>query len=198
MIKDFEANAVNHEPVDFSARDFSEAISPLFLERWSPRSFKNTPVSENDIRTILGAARWAPSSFNEQPWRFIISNDDNKGRYLRILTEGNQDWAKNAGRIGFILAQKHFTRNGKDNPHALFDCGAAWMALSLQARILGLYTRGMAGIRPDIAYSILEVDPDEYHVVMAFALGELETENENIKTSEDRPTGRRPLNELVL
>ncbi|MBL4743744.1 MAG: nitroreductase family protein, partial [Cycloclasticus sp.] len=132
---------------DFSNRDLTTGVNEQFLQRWSPRAFKKTTLPEDTIKSIFEAARWAPSCFNEQPWLFVTSTGDNDfDTFLGLLNESNQLWAKNAGLIGFIFAKKAFTHNGSDNNKAKFDCGAAWMSLTLQANMHDLYTHGIGGI----------------------------------------------------
>ncbi|NNL56862.1 MAG: nitroreductase, partial [Pseudomonadales bacterium] len=124
-------------PVDFSVRDAAAGVNNLFVQRWSPRAYLPTLIPEHDLHTIFDAARWSPSCYNEQPWQFISSTPATHAQFLRLLVEANQQWAKHAPVLGFVIANKYFARNGKPNVHALFDAGAAWMAVNLQASLLG-------------------------------------------------------------
>ena len=119
--------------IDFSARDPNDKVDPLFSTRWSPRSFKKVAIPETTLQAIFDAARWSPSSYNEQPWQFITNkNDSDFPLFLDLLVEGNQQWAKNSSLLGFIVMRKYSSHNGKLNNSAKFDCGAAWMAMTLQ------------------------------------------------------------------
>ena len=156
---------------DFSARDADNNADPLFVQRWSPRAFTKTAMDSAALERILHAARWSPSCFNAQPWRIYTSSEASFETFLDCLVPANQAWAKDNAVLGFMVAQRHFEHNGKPNAWAEFDCGAAWMSLSLQARMEGYYTHGMGGFDADKATQMLELDPDQYKVVMAFSIG---------------------------
>ena len=148
-------------------------VSERFMKRWSPRSFdSSSPLYDEDIHKLFEAARWSPSSFNHQPWTFLYAHkgDDYYETYLSLLNDFNKEWAAEAPLIGFIVAHLKDPK-GNENRHALFDCGAAWMALTMQARDLGLYTHGMGGIHYESCYEKLEIPNDEYQVVCAFVVG---------------------------
>jgi nitroreductase len=109
---------------------------------------------------------------NEQPWLFVIARTAaDRARFASVLNERNQLWATRAPLLFFVLARRHFARNGKDNRFAGFDAGAAWMALALQARLLGLYTHAMAGYNLDRAYEVLNASREEYDILAAVAVG---------------------------
>jgi len=179
---------------DFSLRDPEEGVNELFHQRWSPRTFKSMPIPKENLRMIFDAARWTPSCYNEQPWLFITSTEKTHHIFANLLLEGNQTWAKSAPVIGFVIANRHFQRNGKENGFFEFDSGAAWMSLTMQARKLGLYTHGMGGVKFDEVYTALNIDVNQKQVLCAFALGELE-EAEN---AEERVTAspRKPLADI--
>ncbi|MBZ4685797.1 MAG: nitroreductase [Desulfomicrobiaceae bacterium] len=183
---------------DFSKRDPFPGVDPMFPDRWSPRSFVKTAIAEEDLTRIFDAARFAPSAYNEQPWRFVTSTPETFGTFLGLLVEANQKWAKNAAVLGFIVAKRHFTHNDKPNDWAVFDCGSAWMSLTLQARRLGLYTHGMAGIKKDEVYPTLGIDRERFEVVAGFAIGVLDVRENLPKPYVDWeiPSGRKPLAEL--
>lgn len=183
---------------DFSARDAKPGVNPLFSERWSPRSFTKEPIPAEDVAAIIDAARWAPSAYNEQPWRILVSTEDTFEKFLHLLTEPNQKWAKNASLLGFTVAQKNFTQNGKPNHWAVYDCGSAWMSMALQARSLGLYAHGMAGIKKDAIYDVFGIPRDEYEVVAGFAIGMLAA-RENLEKPYidwEKPSARKPLDQI--
>lgn len=160
--------------IDFSLRDHQDGVNELFYQRWSPRAFKSSPVPQDSLKKIFDAARWAPSCYNEQPWLFVTATENSHETFVNLLLEGNQVWAKTAPVIGFVVASRHFKSNGKDNDFAPFDAGAAWMSMTLQARMLGLYTHGMGGIKFDEVYTTLNLDQSKYQVLCGFVLGELD------------------------
>jgi nitroreductase len=147
-------------------------LDPVFLERWSPRAFSSEAIDERDLHTLLEAARWSPSCFNEQPWRFVYAHrHSDLDKFRPVLSEANQVWASSAPLLILVFSKKSFTLNGKPNRWAEFDTGAAWMALALQALKLGLRTHCMGGFDTDKAYSATGVNPDVYHAVCAIAVG---------------------------
>ena len=184
--------------IDFSHRDPLAGASEMFSQRWSPRAFNSTPVPDEQIAQVLDAARWSPSCFNAQPWLFITSTPETHAEFTALLMEGNQAWASTAPVLGFIVAEKHFTHNGKRNAHAEFDTGAAWMAMTLQANLLGLATHGMAGIHVDNVYTTFNLDPNTYQVICGFALGvagDAEGLPEALRDKE-KPSPRKPLADM--
>lgn len=183
---------------DFSKRDPSPGVAEEFPARWSPRSFVKTDIPAEDLTVIFDAARWAPSAYNEQPWRILTSTDETFETFLNLLVEPNQKWAKNASVIGFMVAKKTFTHNGKPNDWAVYDCGSAWMSLTLQARKLGLYTHGMAGIKKDPIYEVFGIDKNEFEVVAGFTIGILDLKENLGKPYIDweGPSPRKPLAEV--
>lgn len=180
---------------DFSKRDPADGVAELLYQRWSPRSFEKTAIAEADLLKIMDAARWAPSCFNEQPWLFLTSTESSFDKFLGLLLDMNQAWAKNASLLGFILCDKQFARNGNENALAQFDSGAAWMAMTLQARMLGLYTHGMAGIKKDEVYDAFGIDRDKQTVIAGFALGARAAADALPDALQEReiPSERKPL-----
>lgn len=186
--------------INYENRKTSQSVDPLFLQRWSPRSFKKVDISDEEVRTIFEAARWSPSSYNAQPWRFVISNNNQEfDQFLDLVLESNQIWAKNSSRIGFIFSQNQFEHNQKENPWAQFDAGSAWMSFTLQANILGYQTHGLAGIKYEDIYEKFEVSSDEYKLICGFALGKMDIPDqlpEELK-SREQPSVRKPLSETL-
>lgn len=176
-------------------------IDPLFIRRWSPRAFDQSPIDDDILKSLFEAARWSMSCFNEQPWLFAYaSQKKDLELYLSLLTEGNQKWAVRAPVLGFIFARRRFTHNDKPNVWAAFDSGAAWMAMTLRARMLGLYTHGMGGFHREKVYAALGVPEMDYEVMCAFALGRYgDRDNlpEDIKMKE-LPSNRRPLKNMIF
>lgn len=147
-------------------------VDCIFTDRWSPRAFTQDALSEHQVQSLFEAARWAPSCFNEQPWLFVYpANARHHEMFLDLLVPKNRRWACKAPLLAFLLARRHFAQSGKENRHALFDTGAAWLSLALQARRLGLYAHAMAGFDLERSYQQLQVDPDQFTVVAAIAIG---------------------------
>lgn len=175
-------------------------IDSMFIDRWSPRAFDSKPLSSEQIQTLFEAARWAPSCFNEQPWVFAYAaTQEDRDAFISVLVKKNQIWASHAPLLFFIMARRKFQKNSQDNRHAIFDTGAAWMSLSLQARKMGFYAHAMAGFNQKRAYEVLNVSPDEYHIMVAAAAG---YRGESDHLSEDllkieAPNDRRPLSEIL-
>lgn len=186
--------------IDFDTRDALPGVDPIFVERWSPRAFQPVPLDEAVLARLMDAARWSPSCFNEQPWRFYTSTPDTFDDYLSMLIEFNQAWARNASVLGFLVGSSHFAANGKPNDVYALDCGAAWMAMSLQARREGLYTHGMAGIKHEEVSDHLELDPDREVVLMGFAIGRLgDRATLDPKLQErETPSSRKPLDDIWI
>ncbi|MBN1129218.1 MAG: nitroreductase family protein [Chitinispirillaceae bacterium] len=153
-------------------RNPAHEVDTLFVDRWSPRSFVTEELAGSLVDALLEAARWAPSCMNEQPWLFWVARSkESRGRFISTLTERNQVWAKNASLFLYIGARKYFGDSNNPNRHALFDAGAAWMSLTLQARRLGLHAHGMAGFDRDRAYALTGANPDRSDIIAAIAVG---------------------------
>lgn len=183
------------EAINFDARKNSTGIDDLFIQRWSPRAFQKTTIDDATLTRIMEAARWSPSCFNAQPWRFYTSTDNTFDEFLNLLVDANQVWAKDNAVIGFAVAEKNFEHNGKPNAYSGFDTGAAWMSLTLQARMEGLYTHGMGGIKAAEAAEYLGIDTDSSEVLMGFTIGklaDLSSLNAEQKAAET-PNDRKPL-----
>lgn len=184
--------------------DTVPTVHELIRTRWSPRSFSDRPVSNADLRTVLEAARWAASSSNEQPWRFLIARKSDGEAYERILSllvPGNQEWARTAPVLMIMAAKRTFSHNGSPNSYALHDTGAALAHLMLQAHALGLYAHGMAGFDRVRAREVLGI-PDDYELGAAVALGYRDSPdklaNERHRNAELAKRIRKPLNELAF
>jgi len=154
------------------ARKPDHAIEPLFFQRWSPRAMSGEPLSDQDLLQLFEAARWAPSTYNEQEWRFLYARRDTPQwpQFLDLLVEANRAWCQHAAVLAVVLARKVFTHNGKPNPVHLYDAGSAWENLALQAAAMGLVAHGMAGFDFEKARTALRV-PDHFAVAAMFALG---------------------------
>lgn len=183
--------------------DTSFPIHDLLSQRWSPRAFTEQPVEPEKIQSLLEAARWASSCFNEQPWRFMVATVNQPTEHdklLNCLVEGNQVWAKRAPLLLLTFAKMHFDRNGQPNRHAYHDVGLAIGNLVVQATALGLFVHQMAGILPDVIreeYSI----PSGYDPVTALAIGyqgDLQTLPDELRAHEQAPRSRKVLQEFVF
>ncbi|AHB09924.1 nitroreductase family protein [Zymomonas mobilis] len=157
-------------------------IDPVFLKRWSPLSFSSEEISKDQLYSLLEAARWTPSAYNSQPWRFVYAMRDTAiwSGFIDLLMEGNRGWAKQAAAIIFIISKttllSPISNTEKDAPSHSFDAGAAWMAMALQATRMGLATRPMTGVYFDKARQLLKV-PQNYHIDAAIAVGHPDTQS---------------------
>ena len=155
-----------------------EIIDPI-LQRWSPRAFSDRSVAPEAIQQLLEAARWAPSCFNEQPWRFLIATKDEPKEFERMLAclvEGNQVWAKSAPVLMLTFASTKFSRNGHKNRHAWHDVGLAIGQMGIQATTMGLSMHQMAGIQGSKIGEVYRI-PGDFEPVTAIALGYLGAPN---------------------
>lgn len=195
----------NHEDVrEEKLAPTTEPVDDSIRKRWSPRAFADRDVTDEELRILLEAARWAPSSYNEQPWRFLMArrtDADDFQRMLECLKEGNREWARNAPVLMLTAAKLAFERTGKDNRHAFHDVGLAMGNLLNQATEMDIYVHQMAGILPDRAQEMYDV-PDGYQVVAGVALGYLgepeQLDDPDRRKAETSERNRRPLEELVF
>lgn len=180
-----------------------EGVLPTLLKRWSPRSFSDKPVPAADLEKVFEAARWAASSYNEQPWRYIIGfqGDDAYGKIFSVLVPFNQAWAKTAPVLILGFASTKFAHNGQENRFALHDLGAASAYLCLEAAELGIYTHSMAGLDYEAAVKVFEV-PSDFVAGAVIALGyqgePAALGNEQMIAQEESARRRRQLSEFVF
>jgi len=150
----------------------SDLVHPMFVERWSTRAYTDDPVPDTDFDALLEAARWAPSSFNEQPWLFVYSaTTDERDRLADILVPANQAWAGRAPRLAILFARKRFARNDRENASAAFDTGSAWMSFALQAHHMGYSAHAMKGFDHEAAFEVTGLSPETYDVMCMLAVG---------------------------
>jgi len=144
----------------------------IFFNRWSPRAMSGEPITDKELFTLFEAARWAPSSYNSQPWRFIYAKKDTPHweKLFSLLVEFNQQWVKNASALLVIASKDNFEHNETLSRTHSFDAGSAWMSLALQGSLMGLVVHGMSGFDYDKARSSLDM-PDGYTVEAMAAIG---------------------------
>lgn len=181
-------------------RDFNYDIMAEIKERWSPRAFSAEPLDQADLMALFEAARYAPSCFNDQPWRFIVAQTKDELDKMRgILVESNLVWAKHAPILVLVLSQKLFSVNGKENYWHMFDAGTAWGYLSLEAARRGLITHAMGGFSRKKAQEIYNI-PEDMSVIAVVAIGKPGRKEDLPLELEERevPGLRRPLESFFL
>jgi nitroreductase len=186
-----------HKPAESSS-----PLHELIRERWSPRVFAKRSVEPEKIRSLLEAARWAPSSSNGQPWSYLVATKDEPAEFARLagcLVDGNA-WAKESPVLLLAVAAMNFAHNGKPNRHAFHDVGLANENLVLQAGALGLVAHQMAGFLPDRAREIYQIpDGQEPLTMIAIGyLGELDELPEPLRARETAARSRKPLAEIAF
>jgi len=180
-------------------------IAPIFLNRWSSRAFTSEPISDEALFALFEAARWAPSAYNSQPWRFVYAKRDSPAwpKLLSVLVPYNQVWAGGAAALVFVVSNPTFTPAGKSEPtlsrSASFDAGAAWASLAFQACLDGWVAHGMGGFDEGAARAALNV-PADHRIEAAVAIGcrgERACLPERYHAGE-APNSRRPISETVF
>jgi nitroreductase len=176
-------------------------INDVFLKRWSPRSFLDKTITKEQLMTLFEAARWAPSSYNNQSWRFIYGLKGTKSfdTLFSLLGEFNQMWCKNTSALVVVISKKVFDYNKAPSITHSFDTGTAWGHLAIQAAFMDLSTHGMQGFDYEKAKTALDV-PDEYNVEMMFAVGYMGKKEDLPKDLADKeiPSGRKEISEIVF
>ena len=176
-------------------------INSLIISRWSPRSFLPEEISDTELFTLFEAARWAPSSSNSQPWRFIYAkrNSKNWSTLFELLVDFNKQWCVNASALVVIISRKNMEHNGQPSITHQFDTGSAWENLAIQAVSQGLITHAMAGFDYEKARKNLEV-PEDYDVLAMVAIGK-RGPKEKLSTelqAREIPNTRKPLSEIIM
>jgi nitroreductase len=188
-----------------NSRSADHPIETFFLERWSPRAFTGAAIPDADLQTIFEAARWAPSSSNRQPWRFLYAKRETPAfaKFLGLLSETNQSWAKNASVLAIALSKTTFTPTGKveavANRSHSFDTGAAWGYIALQAWRSGYAAHGMGGF--DVPRTAVELNvPDDYRVEVAIAIGRVGDKSllPDALRQRETPSSRNPQTDFVF
>ena len=172
----------------------------LFPNRWSPRAMSGA-VTKDELMTLFEAARWAPSSYNNQPWRFLysINGTKNWNKFFNLLVDFNKMWVKNAGALILVISKKTFDHNGELSITHSFDSGAAWQNLALQGSITGLVVHGMQGFDYVKAKTELNI-PDEYDVEAMIAVGKSGKKEDLPKEIQERefPSDRKKISEIAF
>ena len=187
-----------------SDRKAHPRVEKLFVDRWSPRSFDQSAISDEDLNVIFEAAGLAPSAYNYQPWKFLYAKngDANWERFLSHLVPFNQSWAKTASVLIYIVSDTQMRQpDGTANPAYTnsFDAGAAWAQMALQATAMGYHAHGMIGLDIAKASEDLKI-PDGYRLEAAIAIGRKAPADllpEGLREREV-PSGRKPVGEIAV
>lgn len=180
-----------------------QPVLNLISNRWSPLAFDpGRPVDDKSLLSLLEAARWAPSSFNEQPWAFILARraDDKFPTVLDCLVPGNQRWARDAPVLIITVAKHNFEKNGKPNRHAMHDIGTAMAWLTVQAESMGLQVHQMSGIDIEKCRTNLGI-PDGWEPATGVAIGwpgKSDQLPDDLKARETSPRTRKELSQVVF
>lgn len=179
-------------------------VNSLFIDRWSPRAFTGETISKQSLLTVLEAARWAPSAYNFQPWRFVWALRDTSAwqPIFDALVPFNQSWAKNASALIVIASKQDAQFPGQDspgaNPWSSFDCGAAWASLAFQANFSGLAAHALAGFEPEKLKAAIAL-PDGFAIQTVVVLGKVGDKQVLPESLQQRetPNARTPLSEMA-
>ena len=178
-------------------------VHELVRNRWSPRAFADKPVAPETLKSLFEAARWAPSSSNEQPWAYLVSTKDDAGNFAKmvsVLVEFNAGWAQHAPVLALSVAHLKTEREGRPNPVALHDVGSATAQLTFEANARGLLVHQMAGFDAQKARQVFAI-PDDWDPVAAIAIGYPGDPNslpEKLRERELAPRIRKPLAQFVM
>ena len=181
-------------------RKADHPIDKIFLDRWSPRAMTGDTIPEKDLIVLFEAARWAPSSYNNQPWRILYARRESEHwpLFLDLLVPGNRAWAKNAAALLVFISKTTFDFNGQPSRTHSYDCGAAWENFALQGSLKEYVVHGMEGFDYDRAKSELKV-PDEFQVEAMAAVG-IPANPEQLSDEQrkrESPNDRRKLDQTI-
>jgi nitroreductase len=192
------------EPVIVPVRlDTRSPINELLSQRWSPRAFTSRQIEPEDIISLFEAARWSPSSANEQPWRFIVAAREDGTVFSALrdsLMEGNKRWAQHAPLLVLGLAQSTYQQSGKPYRHSLYDLGQSVAHLTVQASSVGLGVHQMGGFDPGKLRTTLSI-PEGFEPVIVLAIGypnQPDSLPDDLRIREQAPRVRKPLENLVF
>ncbi len=182
------------------ARHADHPIEPFFIERWSPRAMSGEPVTQDELLRLFEAARWAPSSANNQPWRILYAHAGTPAfdTFFALLKPGNQAWCVRAGVLLVFVSRTTFDDGSPARTHA-YDTGSAWMSLALQGSRMGLVVHGMGGFDYDAARDELGV-PDGYAVQAMAAVGRPGRVEDlpPVQQAREHPNGRHPVSSFAF
>lgn len=196
------ARKPQHETHDEVSKHRSPSydIAPLFVNRWSPRSMTGEPLDEDEFMPLFEAAKWAPSSYNNQPWRFLYAtrNSDHWNGYFDLLSDENKTWAKRAAVLVVMVSKTTFDYNGEPSQTHSFDTGAAWQNLALEGARRGLVVHGIGGFDYERAADVLSI-PSDYAIEAMAAIGVRDSPKALSPEMQEReaPSDRKPLNDIV-
>jgi nitroreductase len=176
-------------------------VHPLILNRWSPRAMSGEMISEEELMSLFEAARWAPSSSNNQPWRFLYAkrNTAHWPKFFNLLVDFNKSWCDQAAVLGVIISEKIFEKTKKPSITHAFDTGAAWENLCLEGNSRNLVIHGMQGFDYEKAKNSLHV-PDLFEVLAMFAVGKKAPKESLPKELQERevPSTRKRVEEFIF
>lgn len=182
-------------------RQQDHPIQDIFINRWSPRAMTGEPITDEELKTLFEAARWAPSSYNNQPWRFIYAKRDteNWSRFFNLLVDMNQAWCKNAAVLIVVCSHKNFEHNGTFSKTHSFDTGSAWQNLALQASQMNLVAHGMGGFDYEAAKKAVNA-PDDFEVEAMIAIGRLGNKEDLPEEMQkmELPSDRKKVEEIAF
>ena len=189
--------------IDIKGQDFRKPdhdISSIFVNRWSPRAMTGEEIGREELMRMFEAGRWAMSSMNNQPWRFLFAlrNTTHWEKFFGLLTPNNQAWCKNAAALIVVVSKKTFDSGKPARTHA-YDAGAAWYSFALQGVMMGLVVHGMQGFDYTRAASELGVT-DEYQVEAMAAVGRPGNKEDLPPALQEReiPSQRRKVEEIAF
>ncbi len=182
-------------------RKADHPIQPLILNRWSPRSMSGESIPEEELMSLFEAARWAPSSYNNQPWRFLFAKRETPpfAKFFELLIDFNKDWCDKAAILGVIASEKIFEKTKKPSITHSLDTGAAWQNLCLEGNARNLVVHGMQGFDYEKAKKNLHI-PDEFEVLAMFAVGK-RAPKENLSEElqkKEAPSSRKQIAEFAF
>ena len=182
-------------------RDGLNGVDHQFVNRWSPRSMSGRALSKDQMARLVEAARWSPSCFNLQPWRFIYSlkDDDYWEKFLGLLIDVNRLWAERAGAVVILLSIDRSSEFEDLSPTAAFDTGSAWMSLALQAQTMGLVSHAMWGFHHEAVAEVINM-PSNMSARAMIAIGYPGDPADLPEKYQDRefPSSREPLESLMF
>jgi nitroreductase len=174
-------------------------VDSLFYERWSPRAMSGQMISDDELMPLFEAARWAPSSSNEQPWRFLYARNGTQewNTFFDLLVPFNHGWCKNGSVLVMIMSKRSSMRGGINQCHS-FDTGSAWQNLALQGHMKGLVVHGMGGFDYEKARAVLNV-PADFDIEAMCVIGKPASADVLSKElqAREKPSGRKALHEIV-